>query len=73
MEANGGWTHTDHLLALNIEVTHAVMRAVYDSIPMKPGRRQRIEPLRVPRPGQQKPKKRRRLSPVEFLQRMKGG
>lgn len=56
-EEHGGWSTADHLLATNAELTHAVYRMIYASIPTKQ-RKEKIPPLRLPRPGQKSaPKK----------------
>lgn len=71
---HGRWTQTDYLLARNIEVTHLVFRQVAALIPTPKNQvRPRIEPLVVPRPGQQPKPARRRVNPLEFMRMVQSG
>jgi hypothetical protein len=70
MAEQGGWTITDHLLALNIEQTHGVSRSVLASIPQPANRQRRLpKPLVIPRPGVRREP--RRMNPGEFFQVMR--
>jgi hypothetical protein len=51
-DERGGWSTTDHLLALNAELTHAVYRQLVASTPTKyPKRIPAL--LHIPRPGEE--------------------
>lgn len=66
---SGGWTITDHLLALQVEQTDAVYRAVFASIPRSRPVTQ-PKPLRIPRPGA---KAATRIRPRDLVARLLGG
>jgi hypothetical protein len=71
---HGRWGPVEHLLASNLEVTHAVYRAVLASIPQpKHQRRPLPPPFLVQRPGVQHKERRRRISPLEFMRMVKSG
>lgn len=62
------WTLLHELAALNVELTHSLIRTVQSAAGGKPAKE-----LRIPRPGDQGKAGRRVMKPAEFAQLTKDG
>lgn len=68
-ERSGGWTVTDHLLAVNAELTHLVYRGVLSTVPRQWGWKMPA-PYVIARPGEST--KSKAVAPAALFAAMRG-